>query len=116
MRRMPLPSLLFLGATILGLLTSAQHFIVMQREADPSWRTVQHALNRELPFWYIWVLLSPVVVWAVRRVPLTRDRLMTAIPAHVAIGLGCILVHAALLLLWYRLTNWPVPAGPFWEV
>lgn len=116
MRRMSLPSLLFLGATILGLLTSAQHFIVMQREADPSWRTIQHALNREMPFWYLWVLMSPVVVWAVQRLPLVRERLVTSIPAHVVLAIGCILVHAALVLAWYRLTGWPVQNGPFWEV
>jgi signal transduction histidine kinase len=113
---MSLPGLLFLGASILGLLTSAQHFIVMQREADPTWRTIQHALNREMPFWYIWVLLSPVVVWAVQRLPLVRERLVTSIPAHVVLAIGCILVHAALVLAWYRLTGWPVQSGPFWEV
>ena len=116
MRRMSLPSLLLLGATVLGLLTSAQHFMVMRQAEDPSWRTVQHALNREMPFWYLWVALSPLVVWAVRRFPLTRARLALTIPTHVVLAAACILLHSALLLMWYRITGWPVPDGPFWEV
>lgn len=116
MRRMSLPSLLFLGATVLGLLTSAQHFVVMRQAEDPGWRTVQHALNREMPFWYLWVALSPVVVWAIRRFPLTRARLALTIPIHVVLATVCILFHSALLLVWYRVTGWPVPDGPFWEV
>ncbi|HEX9892484.1 MAG TPA: histidine kinase [Gemmatimonadales bacterium] len=117
LRRMSLPRVVILGATVLGLLTSAQHFMVMQRSADdPTWRTVQHALNKEMPFWYLWALLAPIVVWVLRRVPLARGRLALAIPVHAAVAIACILLHGVMLLAIYRLTGWPVPTGPFWQV
>ena len=117
MRRMTLPRLLLIGATVLGLLVSAQHWAVMQLDDVPAtWQTVRHALQKELPFWYFWILLSPVVVLAVRRIPLVRGRLAVAIPAHVLIALACVLVHAALQLWFYRLTGFPTQPGSFLSV
>lgn len=109
--------LLLIGAAVLALVTSAQHYAVMQLNAeDPSWRTVRHALNREVPFWFLWVLASPLVALAVRRVRFERRRLAPAILAHVGLALLLVLAHTAALLAVYRLTGWPTPPGPFWQV
>ena len=117
MQRMTLPRLLLIGATVLGLLVAAQHWAVMQMDDVPAtWQTVSHALIKELPFWYLWVLLSPAVVFAVRHVPLVRGRLTWAIPAHVLIALVTVLVHAALQLGIYRVTGFPTQPGSFWGV
>ena len=117
MRRMTLPRVLLIGATVLGVLVSAQHWAVMQLDNVPTdWKTVGHALLKELPFWYLWVLLAPVVVIAVRKVPLIRGRLTWAIPAHVLIALMTVLVHAALQLFIYRETGFPTQPGTFWSV
>jgi signal transduction histidine kinase len=69
-----------------------------------------------MPFWYLWVLLAPVVVLAVRRVPLKRGTLTVAIPAHVLIALVTVLVHAAIQLWIYRATGFPTDPGGFWHV
>ena len=117
MRRMTLPRVLLIGATVLGVLVSAQHWAVMQLDNVPTdWKTVGHALLKELPFWYLWVLLAPVVVLAVRRVPLVRGKLTWAIPAHVLIALVTVLIHAALQLFIYRETGFPTQPGSFWSV
>ncbi len=117
LRRLTLPRMLLLGATILGLLTSAQHFAVMQlNEVEPSWKTLSHALRSQMPFWYLWVGLAPVAVVALRRVPLTQGRLAGGIAFHVGLALACVAVHSALLLASHRLLGFPTPDGPFWTV
>ena len=117
MRRMTLPRVLLIGATVLGVLVSAQHWAVMQLDDVPTdWQTVGHALLKELPFWYLWVLLAPIVVIAIRRVPLVRDKLAWTIPAHVLIALITVLIHAALQLFIYRETGFPTQPGGFWDV
>jgi signal transduction histidine kinase len=114
---MTLPRVLLIGATVLGVLVSAQHWAVMQLDDVPTdWKTVGHALLKELPFWYLWVLLAPLVVIAVRRVPLVRGKLTWAIPAHVLIALVTVLIHAALQLFIYRETGFPTQPGSFWSV
>ncbi|MBL8986349.1 MAG: histidine kinase [Gemmatimonadales bacterium] len=105
---------LLIGATVLALLTSAQHWAVMQIEANqPSWRTVQHALSKEGPVWYLWVLASPLVAWMVRTVPFRAGRLHRSIPLHVLFALGMVLVHQAALLATYRLVGFPSGTRPF---
>ena len=117
MKRMTLPRVLLIGATVLGVLVSAQHWAVMQLDNVPTdWKTVGHALLKELPFWYLWVLLAPIVVVAVRKVPLIRGRLTWAIPAHVLIALLTVLIHGALQLFIYRETGFPTQPGSFWSV
>ena len=117
MKRMTLPRVLLIGATVLGVLVSAQHWAVMQLDNVPTdWKTVGHALLKELPFWYLWVLLAPIVVIAVRKVPLIRGRLTWAIPAHVLIALITVLIHGALQLFIYRETGFPTQPGSFWSV
>jgi hypothetical protein len=114
---MTLPRVLLIGATVLGVLVSAQHWAVMQLDDVPTdWQTVGHALLKELPFWYLWVLLAPVVVLAIRRVPLVRGKLTWSIPAHVLIALVTVLLHAALQLFIYRETGFPTQPGSFWSV
>ncbi len=107
---------LFLGATVLGLLASAQHFATMRMDdVDPSWRTVQHALSKEMPWWYLWVLASPLVIGANRLVPLLGGRLLRAIPFHLLLAIAVVMVHAALLLAAHRVLGFPTGPRPFWE-
>src|SRR4051812_35598528 len=106
---------LFLGATVLGLLASAQHFAVMRFDAvDPSWRTVRHALSKEMPWWYLWVAGAPLAIRVNRLVPLLQRRLFIAIPAHVLLAFAVTLVHSALLLAAHRILGFPTGHRPFW--
>jgi two-component system LytT family sensor kinase len=44
--------------------------------------------------WWLWALLTPLVVWLTRRLPLTRGRLRLAVPAHLGCGLTIALVKS----------------------
>jgi len=115
--RMTLPRVMVLGATVLGLLMSAQHFAVMQiRDVTPAWKTVRHALQMEMPWWYLWVVVAPVVVVVVRRWPLVRGKLATTLPVHLAVAAATVMIHSALDLVAGRLVGAPVPPGPLWDV
>jgi hypothetical protein len=106
---------LLVGATILGLLASAQHFAQMQLTAtDPSWRTVRHALSREMPWWYLWVVASPLTVWASNRVPLRKGKLLIAIPFHLGFAAVLVMAHSAAVLAMHRLLGYPTGSDPFW--
>src|SRR5580693_6865979 len=44
--------------------------------------------------WWLWALLTPVVVWLTRRLPLTSGRLRVAVPAHVVCGVAVALAKS----------------------
>ncbi len=47
-------------------------------------------------WWSIWVLLAPLVLYAVRRLPLSRDTWKRTLLLHVAINVGVYAVHVGL--------------------
>ena len=112
--RVPIYRFLLIGAAILALIASVQHWAIMQTAEDQSWRTIRHALSREVPIWFLWVLAAPVIRLAVRRLPFRRGHLFVVIPSHVGIGLFVILAHSAALLALHRLLGYPTGDGPFW--
>lgn len=107
---------LLIGAAVLTVLSAGQHWTIMQLEAErPEWRTVGHALAREAPIWFLWVLAAPLILWAVRRFPLVQGRLATRIPLHVGFALLVIAVHQFIVLAGQRLLGYPVGSGPLLE-
>src|SRR2546425_8175226 len=54
--------------TLLGGVASVQLYFAHQRLGPDPWGWGQ-ALEASLPVWYLWGLLSLVVVWLARRVP-----------------------------------------------
>ncbi|MGE0555434.1 MAG: sensor histidine kinase [Gemmatimonadales bacterium] len=115
-RTPPLKALL-IGALVLALITSAQHWTVMQLgEVEDGWKTVWHAVSKEAPVWFLWILFTPVAHWAIRRWPLVRGRLGVVIPLHVTTALLAVLAHQALLLAAHRLLGFPTPTGAFLPV
>lgn len=73
--------LLVLGFwTLLGLFFVSETYLAFALNGPPiSWRT---AVRYELPGWYIWGALSPLIVLLVKHVPLRRDRLAATIIFH----------------------------------
>ena len=71
-------------ATVLGLIGAAHHFAMMVSEGSPMpWR---HAAVMEMPFWYAAAVLTPGLVWALRRFP-DRTHGVTRFAEHLAIAL-----------------------------
>ena len=107
--------LVLIGATVLTLISSAQHWAVMQLDTVPlSWRTVWHALSKEAPVWFLWAAAAPLVHLAIRRFPFRAGSLLVAVPAHVALALALAVAHEALVLAVHWLLGFPTPPGPFW--
>jgi two-component system LytT family sensor kinase len=81
-------------ATLLGLIASGQHNIVMRADNGPT--NVWHALGMGMPYWYLWALFLPMVAAAARRFPFTTARWLRHAPLHLVIALGIILLHSLL--------------------
>ena len=77
--------------TVLGVAFSTQVFLAEQRfGAESSWWT---ALRTYLPEWYLWGLVSLVVVQLTRRFPVDRGNWRRHLPLHVGASLNLALVH-----------------------
>src|SRR5688572_21599478 len=46
--------------------------------------------------WWIWALLTPVVLWTGRRWPLVRGRLLTRLPLHLLLSVVVAVVKVAI--------------------
>jgi signal transduction histidine kinase len=103
-------------ALLLGVISAAQNQIANMNR--PNHWTLGHALIMETPFFVIWVLLLPLVLLALRRVPLQRGTLTRAIPIHLLIGVGITMLHYSIgffLMGWIGHHNWTQPGHTFGE-
>lgn len=79
-------------ATVLGLLQTGQFYLsVRQERPDFSWAT---AAGLQLPFWFGWALLGPVVGWTTRRFAPDRYSWGGRAAILFILGLGFSVVHS----------------------
>lgn len=72
--------LVFVLWTVLGLFFVTETYLAFALNGPAiSWRT---AVRYELPGWYMWGALSPLIVWLVKHVPLRKDRLAATLIFH----------------------------------
>jgi two-component system LytT family sensor kinase len=81
-------------ATILGAIASGQHHMSMVYTGGDL--TTFHALAMGMPYWYLWALLAPLVIWFARRVPLEGSRLGWRLAAHVGVAILIAFLHGTL--------------------
>ena len=75
----------------------ANHYVeIFSPPGSPSFREM---LVWELPYWFLWAMLSPLVFWLTRRFRLERGRLLRNSLVHVAACLTLSLAHRAVYLL-----------------
>ena len=80
-------------ATVLGIIGSAHHHAMMIAEGSPMpWR---HAAVMEMPFWYAAAILTPALVWTLRRLP-GRAHGAVRVVEHIAIALTWVALQTAL--------------------
>jgi two-component system, LytTR family, sensor kinase len=90
-----------LGWTLIGLSFTlnyylfAGHYVAIFKQPP----TLPEMLVWELPYWFLWALLSPLVFRLTRRFPLERGRLLRSSLVHLAACLGLSLVHRAAYLM-----------------
>lgn len=95
--------LLLSAATVIGIVAACGMMQTYDLRGVPlSWA---QALSSSMVYWYPWAVLFPVVLFVARRMPLARDRLAWALPAHLLVGLvvtGAQVTLFAMLSVWWR--------------
>lgn len=81
--------------TFLGLLFTPQTYLANLRAPVPL--TPARALAATLALFYVWAVLTPLVLWLGRRFPLEHHRLLRNLCLHVALGGVLALAHMVLL-------------------
>ncbi len=82
---------LVIAATVLGVGAAAWLHIIASLEGEPPpfVRTVAFVM----PFWYLWALYAPLVVWLSKRYPIERGRVVSRCAMHLGIAVALSLLH-----------------------
>jgi two-component sensor histidine kinase len=79
--------------TLFGLIESTNAYVAQtQRGADADYL---RALINNMPWWWLWAAMTPVVFLVARRVRLDGRRLPLAIATHLAAGAALVALHIA---------------------
>jgi signal transduction histidine kinase len=102
-----------LGAwTLVAVIDTTQAgFYLRAQEPHLGWTD---AVERVVPVWAIWALLTPVVFGAAARFPLDRGRLRRVLPVHLAVALGIVLAGALAATAVAMALGWPAGEGHGW--
>jgi two-component system, LytTR family, sensor kinase len=90
------------GWTLIGLTFAlnyylfADHYVAIFKEAPG----LNQLLIGELPYWFLWAALSPLVFWLTMRFPLERRRLFRNSMVHVIACISLSLIHRAVYLFY----------------
>lgn len=81
---------------LLGFLFSLRQYLLMLQKSAPI--TWSQAFFDQIPYWLLWAIISPIILWLDRRFPIQRQHwlrnLLVHIPASAVIGI----VHPVLYL------------------
>jgi signal transduction histidine kinase len=80
------PVLVVTGVTTLVSIVAVtrHHFQMMEGNRPPSYLTWPHAIVQEVPYYVLWALAVPLVLWFVRRLARASWPLAATIAAHLA--------------------------------
>lgn len=96
--------------TLIGLVCAAQV------QLFPGEVSLPKTLVYTLPIWWLWLLLTPAIVWLAKRFRLDRPEWLRAAPVHVVVGITAIGLHLAFFAWWTEVVG---PYGsreqPLWE-
>jgi two-component system LytT family sensor kinase len=82
---------LVLAATALGVAVTAWLYIMYSVEGTP--RPILPTLFFVLPFWYLWALYAPFVIWLSKHYPIERGRVIVRSAMHFGIAVVMSFVH-----------------------
>jgi sensor histidine kinase YesM len=109
---------LFAIATFLGAFLASQQYIMLNLQGEKM--PLIGVLIFSMPFWYLWALFAPLVVWLARRIPLVRTHWVSKVAAHVLIASVLAFLHS-LILVAIQVALQPAAseemlAQPFWKL
>ena len=79
--------------TVPATMSVAQEYLYSKMAGHPM--TLGHAIAAEAPGWYVWVFVTPLVVWLVDRRPLTWPPALRALWPHLALLVAGTLAQSA---------------------
>jgi two-component system LytT family sensor kinase len=82
---------LVLAATALSVAVTAWLYIMYSVEGEP--RPILPTLAFVLPFWYLWALYAPLVIWLSKSYPIERGRVIARSAMHCGIAVVMSFVH-----------------------
>ena len=102
-----------LGAwTLVAVIDTTQlGFYLRDHEPHLGWTA---AVERAVPVWALWALLTPVVFAAAARFPLDRGGLRRVVPVHLAAALAVVSVWALAATAVAMTLGWPAVEGDGW--
>jgi two-component system LytT family sensor kinase len=89
------------GWTLIGLTFTlnyylfSDHYVAIFKQPP----TLEQMIIWELPYWFLWAALSPLVFWLTRRFPIERGRVLRNSLVHVAACVSLSLIHRAAYLI-----------------
>ena len=91
--------------------TDASQLKVQYDISEPQLANWPEVFRRTLPFWVLWCILTPVVVWVSARARPERGKLRWAIPVHLALALSVAFVNVVVYndVAWWL--GWPAQYG-----
>ncbi len=90
---------IFGTATLMGIFTAFQaYYYVTTFDAKTNQPTFPLLLLLNLIYWYSWALLTPAILWLVRRFPLERAAWLRSVPVHLVGVFVCTLLHCAMVI------------------
>jgi two-component system, LytTR family, sensor kinase len=86
----------FGAATTLALLIATENYYALQQAGRPTgWPAL---VARELPVWYVWLLLVPGIFWLARRLPVHGPRRWRNLVLHLPLAALAVLVGQVLII------------------
>ena len=65
-----------------------------------------YGVMTSMPWWYIWALMTPLILWVAKKYPITRDSWKRVVPSvYIPLMLFLLAIHATVNLLLFRATG-----------
>ena len=95
-------------ATVIGVVAASQMFVGFRNEAPGSGLNWWDAAGLQMPFWYGWALLAPLVGWSTRQFAPDRYPWATRAAIHFLLGIGYSIFHSTAVMAFQHLVGFHV--------
>ena len=107
----------FALATVIGVVATSQIYVGFRNEAPGSGLNWWDAAGLQMPFWYGWALLAPLIGWTTRHLAPDRYPWATRAAIHFGLGVGYSVFHSVSVMTFQHLVgfhaNTPITVDMF---
>ncbi len=104
--------------TLIGLLFTSQYYFELRGEAASFTISWEKLLSVQFAQWFLWIALSPLILWLGHLVPIERTRLRQGLSFHVPASVFVACLHIAiysLVIILVKPYPWRMDYG-YWSV